>query len=398
MKLDELNVLVVEDDDFQRGLIAGMVRALGVASVSSAANGKEALERIRAVDAGPVHLALCDLNMPEMDGMEFLRHLGDGHHNVAIVIISALDGKLLASVARMTRMYGIRLLGALEKPIRHDQLRELLAKWEGFPHAGSPAAPSRVFTLEEILQGVHDEQFEPYFQPKLDLKTGRLVGAEALARWMHPEAGVVCPHAFIPELERGREIDALTFQMLEKAALACRVFRESGHDISVSVNLSLTSADDPSLADEITQRVRKSGLEPHHLILEITESAAMTDVAHALENLARLCMNGFRLSIDDYGTGYASLQQLTRIAFSELKIDQSFVKEFWENEALRIVVESSIEMAHKLRVQSVAEGVESRQDWEALKGIGCDTAQGYYIARPMDMDAFLAFCATHGNA
>ncbi len=137
---------------------------------------------------------------------------------------------------------------------------------------------------------------------------------------------------------------------------------------------------------------RAGGGDPHHIVLETTESAAMTDVAPALENLARLRMHGFVLSIDDYGTGYASMQQITRIAFSELKIDQSFVKDFASNQALRVIVESSIEMAHKLRVKSVAEGVETQQDWDTLKGMGCDIAQGYFIASPMYLSAFVEFC------
>ncbi|WP_297463451.1 EAL domain-containing protein, partial [Ferrovum sp.] len=132
--------------------------------------------------------------------------------------------------------------------------------------------------------------------------------------------------------------------------------------------------------------------DTRYIVLEITESAAMTDAAHALENLARLCMKGFILSIDDYGTGYSSMQQLTRIPFGELKIDQSFVKDFSANQTLRIAVESSIDMAHKLKIKCVAEGVETQQDWDMLKNMGCDTAQGYFIAKPMDLAAFIEFC------
>ncbi len=147
------------------------------------------------------------------------------------------------------------------------------------------------------------------------------------------------------------------------------------------------------MAGRITQVVRNAGVDPHHIVLEVTESAAMTDVAPALENLARLRMHGLGLSIDDYGTGYAGMQQLTRIAFSELKIDQSFMKDFTTNQTLRIIVESSIKMAHRLRVKSVAEGVEEKLDWDTLKSMGCDTTQGYFIARPMNLTAFLEFCA-----
>ena len=139
--------------------------------------------------------------------------------------------------------------------------------------------------------------------------------------------------------------------------------------------------------------MREAGLAPSLVVLEITETAAMTNAGHALENLARLRMRGFGLSIDDFGTGYSTMQQLTRIAFSELKIDQSFVREVASNDALRIVVESSIDMARKLRVKSVAEGVETQGDWDAVRSMGCDTAQGYFVARPMCLDSFAAFCA-----
>lgn len=394
MKASDLNVLIIEDDEFQRHIMSRILEAIGVGSVSHAGNGKEALEIIRGVNAKPIEVAVCDLNMPEMDGMEFLRHLGEGRHNISVILTSALDGKLLSSVGRMTKLYGIKLLGIMEKPIQLSDLEALLAKHDSSSLLRE-GANQKSYSLKEIMEGVENDQFEPYFQAKVDLGSGRLVGAEALARWLHPEHGVVSPGDFIPILEEARDIDRLTFRILEKTAAACRAFHEQGHILAISVNLSLTSLDDTSLADRITEMVRKSGIDPQYIILEITESAAMTNIAPALENLARLCMNGFSLSIDDYGTGASNLQQLTRIAFSELKIDQSFVKDFTENRALRVVVKSSIDMARKLNVKSVAEGVETLQDCEALKAAGCDTAQGYYIAKPMDRHTFSDFMANY---
>lgn len=393
MKISDLNILVVEDDDFQRDILNNILNSLGVTSVFNASNGKQALDIIHGAGS-TIDVALCDLNMPEMDGMEFLRHLGEEQQNIAVILTSALDSKLLASVGRMTKMYGIKLLGVIEKPVLLANLKELLAK---FDHSFGKVeqAPAKCFTLDEILLGIHANQFEPFFQPKVDLNTGRLVGAEALARWLHPEHGVIGPYAFIPLLEQTGNIDDLTFRILRKSAAAIRSFHDKGHLFTVSVNLSLVSLDDTALADKITLAVRESGVDPQYIVLEITESAAMTNVAPALENLARLCMNGFALSIDDYGTGSSNLQQLTRIAFSELKIDQSFVKDFADNKALRIVVESSIDMAHKLLVKSVAEGVETQQDWDALRIVGCDAGQGYYIAQPMDAKAFHDFVANY---
>ncbi|MDE1943479.1 MAG: EAL domain-containing protein [Betaproteobacteria bacterium] len=394
MNFSTLNVLIVEDDDFQRRIMADILGSLGMPTVVQASNGKQALEIIHSRSSDPIHVALCDLNMPEMDGMEFLRHLGEEKQNVAVILTSALSGKLLSSVGRMTRLYGIRLLGTIEKPVLLSNLETLLLKYDAQP-ASNGMPKGKVFALEEILEAIEANQFEPFYQPKLDLRTKRLVGAEALARWIHPDHGVIEPGAFIPLLEKTKNIDGLTLRILRKAALACRSFHEKGSVLVVSVNLSLASLDDTSLADRVTEIVKSAGIDPQYIRLEITESAAMTNVAPALENLARLYMNGFSLSIDDYGTGSSNLQQLTRIPFSELKIDQSFVKDFSENAALKIVVNSSIDMARKLNVESVAEGVETLQDWTSLKEAGCDTVQGYFIARPMSEMDFFDFVRTH---
>lgn len=397
MKMYDLHFLVVEDDDFQRALLADMLRSLGATSISESGNGKEALEIIRNTASRPVDVALCDLKMPGMDGMEFLRHLGQEQHEVAIVITSSLDGKLLSSVGRMAKVHGIKLLGTIEKPIMLERLKELLKKRDQAEHRRQPPEVTRAFTLDDILQGIHANQFEPYFQPKVDFKTGRLVGAEALARWIHPEHGVITPDAFIPTLEQNGRVDDLTFLMLEKSALVCGLCLKKGYPLTISVNLSLVSLDNSELAERITRLIRSAEVDSEYIVLEVTESAAMTDVACALENLARLCMNGFSLSIDDYGTGYSSMQQLTRIAFSELKIDQSFVKDFADNGSMRIVVESSIDLAHKLAIKSIAEGVETQQDWDTLKSMGCDTAQGYFIAKPMNITAFQEFITSYSH-
>jgi EAL domain-containing protein (putative c-di-GMP-specific phosphodiesterase class I) len=178
-------------------------------------------------------------------------------------------------------------------------------------------------------------------------------------------------------------MDELTWTMIDQAAVACRAWNRQGLEISVAVNLSLTSLSDPGLAQRLSKRVRRHGLSPRHVVLEVTERAAMSDVASMLETLVRLFMSGFRLSIDDFGTGYSSLQQLARIPFSELKIDQSFVTGASERESLRIILGSSIQMARRLKLGVTAEGVATQQDWNLLKQLDCDFAQGYLIARPM---------------
>ena len=391
---DDLCVLVAEDHAFQRRMVMRMLRSLGIREVLEAADGKQALALIQG--GARVDLVVCDLDMPEMDGMELIRHLGEANSAVAVIISSAKEQSLLASVEKMALAYNVRLLGVIEKPVTLNLLNDLIARYEPFkPQLTSAAIPD--FSLEQTLLGVQQKQFEPFFQPKVELATGRILGAEALARWRHPEQGLVDPCAFIPALEQSGNINELTLLMLEKAAGACRNWRECGLEMTVSVNLSLVSLIDTSLADRITQAVCSAGLDPRHMILEITETAAMTEVAPALENLSRLRMRGFGLSVDDYGAGFSSLRQLTRVPFTELKIDQGFVTGCAVDPSSRAIVELSVEMARRLNIKSVAEGVTTQANWDMLKDANCDMAQGYFIARPMDESLFLQFCTAEST-
>jgi EAL domain-containing protein (putative c-di-GMP-specific phosphodiesterase class I)/CheY-like chemotaxis protein len=383
MKAEELCFLVAEDHDFQRHTLVGMLKHLGAKQVVDAADGHSALALFRD-SATTVDIIISDLDMPGMDGMELIRHIGEAEVPVSMILSSAIDQAVLSSVQAMTKAYGIPLLAAIEKPVTLKKLEAAIERYQPLqPRSDRPRAPNSPFSIDEIRHGLQNGEFEPFFQPKIELGTGRVDSVEALARWRHPDRGIVGPYAFIGVMEDGGMIDDLTWVMLQSSARQRREWAEHGLELAVSVNLSLKSLVDTEIADRITQIVRGERIEPSTIILEVTESAAMTQVPRALENLARLRMRGFRLSIDDYGTGYSSMQQLTRIAFTELKIDQSFVMNAVDDTACRVILESSIEMARKLKLTSVAEGAETRAHWDLLQRLGCDIVQGYFIARPM---------------
>ena len=374
-----LRFLVVDDHAFQRGMLVRMLRRLGAGEITEAEDGATALAHCN--DVRP-DIIICDLDMPGMDGMAFIRHLGESGINTSMILSSALDRSLVASVGTMTRAYGIHLLGILDKPALPEQLALLIELYRGQPepHAGK-ALPA--FPIDTLLEAIAAGQFVPYFQPKVSLADGRVIGAEALARWHHPELGVISPYSFIETLEGAGRIDELSWFMISASAHCCREWQREGNETKVSVNVSLSSLNKSNFADRITETVLGAGLDPHQMILEITESTAMTHVAQALENLARLRIKGFGLSIDDYGTGYSSMQQLTRISFTELKIDQSFVSGAFDHEACRVVLETSLDTARKLHLATVAEGIETKEDWRIMNQLGCDMAQGFYIAKPM---------------
>lgn len=385
VQVADLHFLIAEDDAFQRHWLKVMLNKLGAQHVVEAPDGKAALDILQAKD-GRIDISFIDLNMPKMDGIELVRHLANNDSQTAIVLTSALGSALLLSVETMSKAYGVNLLGTFEKPATPDVLQRLIGSYQP-PTMRQAKKSLPVFTLQEIRDGIAAGQFEPFFQPKVELATGKVKAVEAFVRWRHPQHGLVTPPAFIPVLEASGHMEDLTWVVVERSIAACRTWHDKGLMLSVSINLSATSLAEPGLAEKILKHIAQHGIEPQHLTIEITELMAMTDVPVCLENLARLRMKGFGLSIDDYGTAHSNVQQLLRIPFLDLKIDRSFVAGASQNKQMHIALSSCLELARKLRRNSVAVGVETREDWDLLRDLGCTYAQGYYIAKPMERDA-----------
>jgi EAL domain-containing protein (putative c-di-GMP-specific phosphodiesterase class I)/CheY-like chemotaxis protein len=397
IQMAQLRFLVVEDQGFQRWAVEHMLAKLGATQVFSAENGQAALEIFRTVRPR-VDIIVTDLEMPGMDGIEFIRHVVESGAPVSIILVSEQDPALIASVVSMTQAYGGQLLEAMRKPLNAEKLAAAIAKYRG-PLLDAPASvPLHAFSLSEIESAVRNDEFEPFFQPKVDLATGELRGGEALARWRHPLHGWVMPLSFIGVLESHGQMNAMTLSILKKAATRCRAWRDKGSKATVSVNISRVSLVDVTLADRLADTVEDCGIEPRDVVLEITETAAATHQGRVLENLSRLRMKGFGLSIDDFGTGYSSMQQLCRIPFTELKIDQSFVRNGSTNRTSRAVIESSLEIAQKLGINAVAEGVENEDEARLLREMGCTMGQGYYLGRPVPGAEFDAWVATGAPA
>jgi EAL domain-containing protein (putative c-di-GMP-specific phosphodiesterase class I)/AmiR/NasT family two-component response regulator len=386
----DLRFLVVEDHGFQRWALGHALEKLGAKTVFNAGDGQAALEIYKSAEP-PVDIVITDLNMPGMDGMEFIRHIGEFGIPVAVIVATDQERVLLASVETMVRAYGVNLIEGIQKPVTATKLAAALARYRRTSAAASrgAAAAERLYHLEQIAAGIEGGEFEPFFQPQVELATGRLCGAEAVARWRHPLHGIVGAEAFIPVLETSWQLDNLTMVMVREALACCKTWRVAGIDATVSLNLSLTSLADVTLADRLMEIVREAQEDPRRVVFEITETAVTSDMGKVLENLSRLRMNGFGLSIDDFGTGYSSMQQLTRIPFTELKIDQSFVRAAPSTPSSRAVVESSLEMAAKLRITAIAEGVENKEQAALLRELGCAVVQGHLIAPPMRASDFL---------
>lgn len=391
-----LSVLLVDDDAFMRRTMRRQLADLGVQAVTEAADGHEGLAALDS-PAAAFDLIFCDLAMPDMDGMAFIRELSRRQQRPALSIVSSRDQALLGAVGRMCRSYGVDLLDIIAKPASSDRLALLLEALR--PGAAPPAAATddkaTEFSPDEILAALRRGEIVPYFQPRVELRSGRIAGAEALARWLHPQHGLLTPQPFfVAPLEAIGQLGELTLFMIRAAASQCAIWRKRGADLDISVNVSLSCLRDPEISRRILEALEAAELPAEKLTLEITETGAMTDAGPALENLTRLRMHGLHLAIDDFGTGYASFEQLSNIPFTEIKIDRSFVAGMQTRPEDKAIVDACLELARRFSLRVVAEGVEDHSCATKLAGAGCDLAQGFYYSRAVPAVAFEALLGT----
>ncbi|MBV8035886.1 EAL domain-containing response regulator [Roseateles sp.] len=386
-------VLIVEDSGVQRAHLASLLQLLGVGRVHQAANGAEALALLETLTELPDAMVI-DLHMPVMDGVELIQHLQARDLRIPFVVASTRESTLVSAVLEMARAHGQQVSRAAHKPLTLEVLSEALADCLQAPadrHDGQLVCvqPS------QLALAIERGAIQPYFQPKVDVRSGLIRGVEALARWSDDAAGPVTPDRFIPVAEAEGLIHALTLSVLQQAVTRVAGWQARGLTLSVAVNLSPKLLDSSRLVGEIDAIVQGARIRPEQLVLEVTENALISCEGLALGTLARLRMAGYGLSIDDYGTGFSSMQQLARVPFTELKIDRSFVHGAHANEHLRVMLQSSIEMASRLGLTSVAEGVESLDDWAWLHRYGCDVGQGWLIGRAMPGDELPAWLRSH---
>jgi EAL domain-containing protein (putative c-di-GMP-specific phosphodiesterase class I)/CheY-like chemotaxis protein len=383
--LYQYQVLLVDDEPFIRQLTKLLLKQLGCTAIAESGNGHEALAVLDAPDAH-IDLILCDLAMPDMDGVEFVRHLAARKGCPPIAFLSGAESGLLRAAEALGRAYSLEVLGALPKPVAKEALLAILDQISG---QRAPRAQRRAIAIDEadIARGIAAREMVFHYQPKVSIATGRLEGVEALVRWHHPSHGLLYPDAFIAKAEAGPLISPLTEVLVELGVEQVARWQSEGLDLQLGINLSPSMLSDVTLPDRFVDLAAKSGVDPDRIVFEITETGVARSELIYLEIVTRLRMKGFRLSIDDFGTGQSSLQRLEAMPFRELKVDRQFVHGAHKNPAKQAILEASLALAKALGMKSVAEGVEHREDWNLLARSGCDVAQGYFVAKPMPAEA-----------
>ncbi|POZ62122.1 EAL domain-containing response regulator [Chromobacterium alticapitis] len=377
------DVLVVEDSVVQRQHACNLCEQLGIAQPRQAADGAEALARMR--ERLP-DLVLIDLEMPHMDGVQLIQQMAKENLAVPIIVTSGKDYLLISTVELMGRELGLQVLGGIKKPLQKPALEDLLRRiWAPRSEHG---AEQELSGEQDVRLALDQGQLLPYFQPKVTLDGGLLKGAEVLVRWRHPELGIIPPSRFVPVIEACGWATELTLAMLEQGLAQWQEWARRGLRLPLSVNLSALSLKGTTLADEIDQRIRASRVPPRFIVFEITETAVADNLAEAIGIAARLRLSGVGLSIDDFGTGFATFQQLMRFPFTELKIDQSLVTSVANKPHLEAVFNSILELARRLQLTTVAEGIETPTDLSFVGERGCVMGQGYYFAKPLSAEQF----------
>ncbi len=380
-------VLIIDDDHLVGTMMVLHARAAGF-DAKATTDPEDFYTLAREWEPGFV---VVDLVMGDVDGLAVLKRLSEMKSTAAVVIASGMGSKVLDSARQFAAASGLAYGGILAKPFRREDVKKVLNAGAQRPKTADPVLevldswdpPTFARELREAF--AHDDLTVAY-QPKISCADGRVTGYEALVRWHHPRLGLIPPNAFIPRAESVGLAGLVTDAVASKA-LSWFVRSRFHTEERLAINISASELHGNDLPVRLRKACIQTSMPPQRITLELIETSAVANEAESLEVLTRLRLEGFQLSIDDFGTGYSSMTQLATMPFSEIKIDRSFVQKLGESLPADVMVKSMLQLAQGLGLECTAEGVETAAALDAVSQMGCDNAQGYYIARPMDEEA-----------
>jgi EAL domain-containing protein (putative c-di-GMP-specific phosphodiesterase class I)/FixJ family two-component response regulator len=379
------SALVVDDSRLQRYEVTCLLQELGFEPVYGAEDGRDALAQLQQLNQ--IDLVLTDLNMPGMDGVELIAHLETIVTSpLFVAVMSAADRDVLDVIHMIADASPLEVIAVLEKPITKDALSLMLVQSNPDMHKHQRAKHTLELSEEDVGLALAKGELVPFLQPKVVMSDGHLFGFEALVRWLHPEHGTLPPVSFVHHLEQGELALRFFYDFLKASCNALCQLDRLAPSLTCSINMPVALLLSDKLVDNMVEIVESTGLVCNKIIIEVTETTFMSNLSASLSTLARLRLRGFGIAMDDYGTGYSSMQQLSRCPFTEIKIDKEFVRDAYVSPKKLAILTSAIAMSQKLGLKTVAEGVESEQDWVQLTQLGCEIAQGYYLSKPIPID------------
>jgi len=384
--METLNILVVDDSDVQRNHVITMCLNQELKHVEGAINGVDAVNKLKK---NHFDLVFIDLEMPVMDGVELVRAIAKEKLAESVIILSSKDPALILSIGTMAESDGLRVLGTFQKPIKDSDITASLKQLAVTTKKSESHKIYNRLNVADIKKGIENQEITLFYQPKLTCKGLLLKGVEALARWQHPKLGMISPIEFITAAEEFGIISELTHYLFDIALQQKAQWQAHGINFHLSFNLSPLSLADKGLVSKIAKQVEHHQLFPKDIVLEITENAICGEISTAIETLAKLRLKGFALAIDDYGTGFANAQQLSRVPATELKLDRVLVDNVSTRPQQRAILKSTVNLAKDLRLNTVAEGIENIEDFKLILALEVDLVQGYYFAKPMPSEKLI---------
>lgn len=387
----DINALVVDDSKYVLAIIKTFLQQLDIKHIDCYHSSVEALETI-SNNPHRYNLIFVDLQMPVIDGVDLINRLAKQHYRGGLAIISGMDTRVIRLAAETAIKRNLHLVGGVSKPLTLEKLKTIITKFKLlFQNELSDDQP---MSLEELLSSMDKNLLVPYFQPKINLMNGNIQGFETVARITIPGRGdSISPNQFIPVAEHHACIDRLSYQLLNLSLQQFGKIREIIHQpCKLAINLSPLMLNDEKTPETLLAIVQRNGLQPENIIVEITEQMGLSTTTQ-LETLNRLCLKGFGLSLDDFGTGFTNIQQLKELPFTEIKIDRSLIYNIANDSLSQVIVKSIMDISRELELDVIAEGVENADDLAYLRDEHRSAIlQGYFISQPKPFESMYRWC------
>lgn len=392
--MNSISVFALDDEPLQALHLMYTLRDAGFQHVVELSSPQQALDRLRQSDRC---LVVMDLNMPGMDGLQFIDQMHREGLRPWVACVSMCSQPVLDNAAAMAKARGLAVMGAFVKPFTLDHARRLRAVLSaGFDRRGAEDAPppSQPAGKGVFSHALEARRIQGWFQPKVDIRSGQVTGVEVLARWPVPGASHAGDARFLEAIRLYGLEEPLLFRMLMDGLAAQRQWRKSGWRVELSVNLPVPLLANPDLPDQLQTCVESAGGSCGDVTFELLEDQTLEDMGQYHMGAGRLRLKGFGLAQDDFGHGFSSMRHLTTLPFTEVKIDRGFVTGAWRDATRRAALEASVRLGRQLGLKVTAEGVETHDDLDLLRQLGCDCIQGFLVApavRAEGIEPFLRY-------
>lgn len=381
-----LNVLLIDDSitilKYVSKVLENNYSILNIHAASSASEGIQILKKSN------INLIFLDLNMPNIDGIQLLDKIKQLKFNGYIVIMSGVSTRIISSVEMLTKKYGLNYIGTLLKPMHESDFEKIINK---IGHSRDKTQQIKSLKDYEIIRAIKNNDIEVMYQPQIDLSSRKLMGVEALCRMNHPRLGLVSPDRFIDKAEESELIIHITLAVLKKSFADWKKWAQYGLNIKLSVNASPIALQQLEFVDIIFNLLEQFDMPATQLCIEITEGVLADDHMQELVNLNRLSMKGIELALDDFGKENSTVERLQKLPLTYLKLDKSYFIDHKESIGQLSIINTSLSLANKLKIKTIAEGIEDSSVMKLATEIGCDYAQGYHISPPMHAKKLIAW-------